>query len=1216
MQWRHLFTKDNLNNGFDLYKTCGTSKVGYDGKGAYWCDVDGFLVEIERDDNKITEMSCECRYAKIGLRCKHMAATMFAIEEMELRESVKQKNSVRVYPFRRDEPDGKYRYFDLETIMEDQVVNDNVYQKAVKLINSNEIKIERIETDYSDVYRAGYWENNNKLSCKVTAVLQGRTYWNKVKICFDNYKVLYATCECNTCRNKYGSYNENLCFHQIATMLLAQNYIEKTNPGDATDKDGMNFLKAFKRQRILNSIDDESVLKNKVTLIPRIEGNPLKLGFKIGKSKLYVVKNLSQLVSAVENKERMQLGKKEELNFALDEFDEMSKKYYSIINQVVKDEENSAIDYTTGKNSLLGSSFLLYGSRLDLFFDLVENKSVECAKNYSNNRNGRVKFLNGDISLELTSAKVLDKSDVFQGITLKGFFPDFTKGAEHRYYENGGCVYRLKKEVEEKLLPLIEMSDYTNYFNVTIGRKNISDFYYNVLPQIQEWVQVDGITDDLIDKYIPPKAEYIFYLDMEETDIICKAKVLYGEEEYNLCDVENYDYEYEEIRNRDDESDVSNKLNRIFEHIDDEKKEYLCNNDEEKIYYILEHGINDLLEIGEVQTTDAFRKLKIKRIPKITVGVSVQSELLNLNIASDELSKEELIGILFGHRRKKKYYRLKNGDFINLQDDSLDDVSAMIDAMHLSEKDFLKDNMKLPLYRALYMDKLIEENDELYAKRDSYFKSIIKDFKTYKDSEFAVPQSLENVMRNYQKHGYRWLRTLEKCHFGGILADDMGLGKTLQIIAVLLADKIEKSAENNDGKSRQSGSSLIIAPASLVYNWKEELSRFAPSLSVLIIEGNQKQREKQIESYSGYDVVVTSYDLLKRDIAMYEDCRFKYEVIDEAQYIKNHTTAVAKAVKVIHSTNRYALTGTPIENRLSELWSIFDYLMPGFLYSYDNFKKEIEMPIVREQDEEAVAKLKKMISPFILRRLKEDVLKDLPEKVEELRYAVMGDEQRKLYDGQVVYMKEMINSSSDEKFAQNKIKLLAELTKIRQLCCDPSLVFESYKGESAKRQTCMDLVKSAIDGEHRILIFSQFTSMLELLEQDLKKEKIEFYEITGATAKQERVRLVNRFNEGNVPVFLISLKAGGTGLNLVGADIVIHFDPWWNIAAQNQATDRAYRIGQTRSVSVYKIIIKNSIEEKIVKLQEDKRQLADEILMGEMGSITSMSREELLDLME
>ena len=614
------------------------------------------------------------------------------------------------------------------------------------------------------------------------------------------------------------------------------------------------------------------------------------------------------------------------------------------------------------------------------------------------------------------------------------------------------------------------------------------------------------------------------------------------------------------------------------------------------------------MTMGEVQCTDRFRARRVVHHVKVSVGVSVSEGMLNLDISTDDIPQDELLDILNSYRRKQRYHRLKDGSYVELEDHSLEMLAELMDSMQMRPKDFVTGKMHLPLYRSLYLNKMLEENEEIYSDRDSHFRKIVKEFKTVEDADYEISSSLSRIMRNYQKNGYKWMRTLAERQFGGILADDMGLGKTLQMISVLLAARQENKEEHIV--------SLVVSPASLVFNWGEELARFAPELKVCLVTGMQTERQKLIASYQEYDVLVTSYDLLKRDIHFYEECRFAYQVIDEAQYIKNHTIAAAKAVKVIKSVHRFALTGTPIENRLSELWSIFDYLMPGFLYSYETFRKELEIPIAKHQDEQALARLQKMTAPFILRRRKEDVLKDLPEKLEEVRYVRLEGEQQKLYDGQVVHIQTMLAEQSGEDFNRKKLQLLAELTHLRQICCDPALCFEQYQGDAAKLEACLELVKSAIDGGHRILLFSQFTSMLEILKQRLIGEGIDYYTITGATSKEERIRLVKKFNSGDVPIFLISLKAGGVGLNLTGADVVIHYDPWWNLAAQNQATDRAHRIGQTKKVTVYKLIAKNTVEEKILKLQETKRDLADQVINGARTSLSSMSKEELLELLE
>ena len=392
--------------------------------------------------------------------------------------------------------------------------------------------------------------------------------------------------------------------------------------------------------------------------------------------------------------------------------------------------------------------------------------------------------------------------------------------------------------------------------------------------------------------------------------------------------------------------------------------------------------------------------------------------------------------------------------------------------------------------------------------------------------------------------------------------------------------------------------------------------RFAPDLVTVLVVGTQAEREQKIHDAWKADVLVTSYDLLKRDIDRYDPIRFRFEIIDEAQYIKNAQTAAAKAVKVVHAHTRFALTGTPIENRLSELWSIFDYLMPGFLYDYLEFREEVELPIVRDGDPAVQERLKRMVAPFVLRRKKEDVLQDLPDKLEEVRYADMDWKQRQLYDAEVLRMRRTLEGQDESDFRKSRIQILAELTKIRQICCDPLLCYSGYDGESAKREACMELIESLVDGGHKALLFSQFTSMLELIEQGLQARNIPYYKITGATAKKQRLALVNEFNENDVPLFLISLKAGGTGLNLTGADVVIHYDPWWNTAAQDQATDRAHRIGQTKIVTVYKLIVKGTIEEKIQEMQEKKKALADEILSGESMERSEITREDLLAMLD
>ena len=525
--------------------------------------------------------------------------------------------------------------------------------------------------------------------------------------------------------------------------------------------------------------------------------------------------------------------------------------------------------------------------------------------------------------------------------------------------------------------------------------------------------------------------------------------------------------------------------------------------------------------------------------------------------------------------------------------------------MSVSVSELESRTFRLPAYRALYLDGILKEGSGITLYRDQLYKAVVRGMKSVEDSDFEIPGCLDYILRGYQKTGYRWLKTLDHYGFGGILADDMGLGKTIQVIALLLDEK------EKEGSAR----SLIVCPASLVYNWENEIHTFGPGLKVLTVTGTAAEREELLAHSHEYDVLITSYDLLKRDAVLYEGKSFRFQIIDEAQYIKNASTQSAKAVKGIEARGRFALTGTPIENRLSELWSIFDYLMPGFLFSYQRFKKEYELPIVRDQDGQALKNLHRLIGPFILRRLKKDVLKELPDKLETVVYSAFDKKQKEIYTANAYQLKKELESMEGRQGRDN-IQILAQLTRLRQICCDPHLCYGDYSGESAKLETCIDLVRNGVEGGHKILLFSQFTSMLEVISQRLKNEGIPYYILTGATPKEERIRMVSSFKDDEVPLFLISLKAGGTGLNLTAADMVIHFDPWWNVAAQNQATDRAHRMGQEKQVSVFKLITKGTIEENILKLQESKKDLAEQIITEGTISLSNLSRDDLLGLLK
>ena len=615
--------------------------------------------------------------------------------------------------------------------------------------------------------------------------------------------------------------------------------------------------------------------------------------------------------------------------------------------------------------------------------------------------------------------------------------------------------------------------------------------------------------------------------------ITCRPQVAYNKKIYSL-------YETTDVALRDlgKEAAVREVIQRYGEAYDERQKAMVIT-DEDKIYDLLTEGIPVFQQLGEVYISDTLKGMQVHPSPKVAVGVSIESGLMQLKMTAGEMSKEELIDILSRYNKRKKYYRLKDGSFVQKEDSGLDILADLKETLQLTDQQLMQESVPVDTYRALYIDQQLRDNPVISSVRDKNFRSLIRNMKTVEDNDFEIPTELEPILRGYQKTGFLWLKTLSANGFGGILADDMGLGKTLQVICYLLSEYQEREIQEkskkepvekeqdieNEGRQREKKSSddrlrrnaLIVAPASLVYNWNSELERFAPRLAVRMIVGTAAQRRTLLEAADEGEILITSYDLLRRDIDFYKKYRFRCQIIDEAQYIKNHSTQAAKAVKKIKADTRFALTGTPVENRLSELWSIFDYLMPGFLYSYSRFREELEVQIVQHESEEASERLRKMIRPFVLRRLKKDVLRDLPDKLEENMYTRLEGEQQKLYDAHVKRMKLLLDKQSEEEFNTSKIVILSELTKLRQICCDPALLFEEYKGESAKLEMCVDLIRNAVENGHKILVFSQFTTMLSRLADRLENEETAYYMLTGSTGKEKRAKLVEEFNKEDNP---------------------------------------------------------------------------------------------------
>ena len=568
--------------------------------------------------------------------------------------------------------------------------------------------------------------------------------------------------------------------------------------------------------------------------------------------------------------------------------------------------------------------------------------------------------------------------------------------------------------------------------------------------------------------------------------------------------------------------------------------------------------------------------------------VNISKNYIGIDLSFSGIDKSEYESIFNSYKENKKMHRLKNGNYLDLRDDNISKALEIIESLDINDD---INNIKISSSKVMYIDKILKENDYKFVKCDNYIESIIQRYNQISKKNYEVPNHLNAKLRDYQVEGYKFLNTLSDFKFGGILADEMGLGKTIQVVTFLL--------------SKQNKKSIVIAPTALIYNWKNEIEKFAPTLKVGLAYKDTKLRQNIVEEVNNYDVILTTYGTLKNDIEKYEQISFDFCIIDEAQYIKNPISTNSKVVKKINAKVRFALTGTPIENNLLELWSIFDFIMPGYLYD----KSKFQSIFINNHKNNSL--LKSMVAPFMLRRTKKQVLKELPKKIEQKIFIELTQEHRKVYNAYIKVIKNKIKELN-----LDKITVFSYLTKLRQLCLVPNLMVKNYNGKSTKLLVTLNILEQSKD--KKVLIFSQFTKVLKEIGSELEKNNISYSYLDGSTKAQDRLKLVEEFNTTDKnKVFLISLKAGGTGLNLTSASIVIHFDPWWNPAVEDQASDRAHRIGQKESVNVIKLVTKGTIEEKVIELQESKKELINEILDGNLENsniLKNLSSEEIIDL--
>ena len=904
------------------------------------------------------------------------------------------------------------------------------------------------------------------------------------------------------------------------------------------------------------------------------EYGDLKLKFKVREAggSPYTIKNILNFLADVTRSSYVTYGKKLAFKHYENNFDDTSREIITFIRKIVASQTST--DFSA-KNKNQPRELILTNSIIDDFFVTFQ----QISDTYRD-------FYLDDSAVFPTI--YLTQLDGYYSVKLKTKYR-YVLGQNHLYHLDGRVLVRTKLDLAGKTTGLLYRL--SRQEELVVKNDDFNEFYTYVLSDIKNFVQIEGLGVRVINE-----DAITIYADVDELDQIF-VKIIY-----------KYEGKPDRVGFDDSNLDLSLSAYKIESYIKSygelNKDQQLVNitGENNKIKEFIRSGLAYLQQYATVYVSDALKQIGEKTRVTMTAGVTIENDLLSIDLDSVDIPKAELAGVLASYRRKRKFYRLKNGQRIYLYSDELAEVDKMLESFQVDPSQIKDGQINLDLHRAFSINERAENKSSLINfNRSKIFKDVIERFESIDSANYEITDYYDKLLRDYQKYGYQWLRTLSDYGFGGILADDMGLGKTLQVISLL------------EHKKKAGHFSMVVTPASLILNWEDEVKKFAPNLRAVSVYGSAKKRQELIDRAQDFELLITSYDYIRRDFAAYGHLQFEYVILDEAQYIKNQKTKNAHAVKELRGKHRLVLTGTPIENSLAELWSIFDFLMPGYLFPYAYFAREYERPIVKDKDENKQLALKKLISPFILRRRKQEVLKELPDKIETTLPIEFNREEKKLYLANLVQVNTQLQSKLEMDQA-NAILILAMLTRLRQLCCEPRVLYQNVVNPSSKLVACMELIKQLRENEKKVLLFSSFTSVLDLLHVELDKESISHYTLTGATDKVKRRSLVAKFQEDDTEVFLISLKAGGTGLNLTAAEAVIHYDPWWNSSAQNQATDRAHRIGQENTVQVFKLIMKDSVEEKIQHLQAAKKDLADAFVEGNDGTITSMSREDIMEL--
>ncbi|WP_394585567.1 DEAD/DEAH box helicase [Clostridium perfringens] len=1010
-------------------------------------------------------------------------------------------------------------------------------------------------------------------------------YNTHIKINMQNSDIMGTNCSCETFKENSKHIKNYVCkhisatndvFYSLAKKKMQKNKLKSNNKPKLV-KEKNEEHKGQEKRFLSLDINIKHMLKEGITLF--------NCEFRIGTGNLNLILDLKDFLYKNSLKKPLKFNDGFTYNPLKDEF---------------LDEDKRVLQFVASHKDMISGRYLrLKQNNLKDFLKLIDEKKKINFNFNSINYEVKVKKENVPVALTLKEGK--------EGFILshhKKFPIILNNSGDVMFFDRN--LYLPRKRQLEYYIPIHKLFLKNN----TITYKKSLENLRSLLEELKN-ISKNIVLDENIRVFKEKLMKTTFNLYKNKEKVYCNVKIDYCG---YIIDLIRDEKDNSFLRDLKSEKYIEFQLER-FKFIKREE-DFCFIGSEEEIYELLSKGIKKLKELGEVLLSEELKAFKVLDSSFISSELIELSNFYKLKFDFGNFELRELMESIEAMKRGDHFYRT-NKVYLDLEDPGIVNFLNLLDDLGLEN---IKDNeVYIDKSKVLYIQEKLKDRNLSFIKGGNVLQEIVGKLLNKEFKRKLVPKALNAELRPYQKEGFKWINEITDLGFGGVLADDMGLGKTLQIIAFLLSQKKSKS--------------IVVVPTSVIYNWMDEFEKFAPSIRVGLVHGSKSKRDKVLrdfkrglgikieeknlkeKSYEKYDVLLTTYGTLKNDEKAYENLSFDYCIIDEAQNIKNPSAQATLSVKNIKSRCNIALTGTPIENNLMELWSIFDFFMPGYLFTKERFRERFIL------DESNLSELKSLITPFILRRLKEEVLSELPEKLEKKYLVEMKGKQKQLYSFYVNAIKNQLNENkSSEKSGRDKINLFAYLTKLREICLDPSLVVPDYKGGSSKLTVVKEIVKDASESGKKILLFSQFTSVLQKIEEDFKKEDISYLYLDGGTSAKDRVERVKKFNEdSNIKVFLISLKAGGVGLNLTSASVVIHFDPWWNPAVEDQATDRAHRFGQENKVEVIKLVAKDTIEEKIVLMQEDKRELIQSLMDGKTmdgKGLKRLTEEEISKLFE